>query len=97
MSAHQHPSLDEEAIRQLVVRLARPSRDGEYVIERAALLAEGADFGAIETWILRHGGRPERPADGVGGGLHADRDASAARRAGAAPARYLLSADAIFS
>jgi len=29
------------------------------VVERAAILAEGADSGAIITWILTHAGQPE--------------------------------------
>lgn len=29
------------------------------VIERAAILAEGADFDAVMAWILRHDGKAE--------------------------------------
>src|SRR5215207_8705487 len=49
---------------------ARPSTDVEFadrenagaggtVIERAAIVAEGADSEAVIAWIVAHGGRPE--------------------------------------
>jgi hypothetical protein len=50
----------EHEIRALVARLGRPNASGGTVIERAALLAEGADFAAVMAWILAHGGQPER-------------------------------------
>jgi hypothetical protein len=66
-------SIDEAQIREVVTRLARQRTGGGYVIERAAILAAGADSAAIETWILDHAGRPEHTAAPVGGGLHAHR------------------------
>jgi hypothetical protein len=32
------------------------------VIERAAILAAGADFSAVMAWIVAHRGTPEMPA-----------------------------------
>ena len=50
-------------------RLARPHSSGGVVVERASLLAEGANFAAIMDWILAHGGVAEAPGDQRGGGL----------------------------
>lgn len=63
----------DQAIRELVTRLARPARGGEAVIESAAIRAEGADSHEIVRWILAHGGRaeasaPKAPARGLHGG-----------------------------
>lgn len=52
----------EQQVRALVARLGRPHASGGTVIERAALLAEGADFDAVVAWILAHGGEPEARA-----------------------------------
>jgi hypothetical protein len=56
---------DEQMVRELVTRLSRQDRRGASVIERAAILAEGADTESIVTWILDHGGRmtPSRRGD----------------------------------
>lgn len=43
----------------MVTRLARSGPAGGAVVERAAILAEGADSGAIITWIIAHAGQPE--------------------------------------
>jgi hypothetical protein len=40
----------------LVKRLARPHASGGMVIERSVILAEGANSGAILTWISEHDG-----------------------------------------
>jgi hypothetical protein len=50
---------DDDAIRALVTRLGRPHRSGGRVIERATLMAEGADFTAVMAWIEAHGGEAE--------------------------------------
>ena len=50
---------DDDAIRVLLKRLARPHASGGDVVERAAILAEGADFSAVMEWIIAHGGKPE--------------------------------------
>ena len=63
--------MDDDAIRTLVVRLARPHASGGKVIERAAILAEGADSAAVLKWITAHAGEPEHLAPKTyGGGLH---------------------------
>lgn len=78
----------DDSIRALVVRLSRPHRSGGDVIERAAILAEGAHSKAIINWILTHEGRPETtlaPA-ATPGGLHGARRAPEARP----PQAYVL-------
>lgn len=66
--------MDDEAIRTLVARLSRPHSSGGDVIERAAILAEGADSSAVLTWIAAHAGEPEALAPAVAGrGLHSAR------------------------
>ncbi len=51
--------MDDDAIRILVTRLARPHRSGGEVVERAAILAAGADSAAVLAWITAHDGQPE--------------------------------------
>jgi hypothetical protein len=63
--------MDDDAILALVTRLARPHRGGGQVIERAAIMAAGADSAAVVAWILDHAGEPEEPGStGPRGGLH---------------------------
>jgi hypothetical protein len=52
-------SARDAEIRALVKRLARPHSSGGDVVERAALLAEGSDFGAVMAWITDHAGVAE--------------------------------------
>jgi hypothetical protein len=78
--------VDDDAIRALVARLARPHRSGELAIERAALLAAGADFGAVMTWIHARGARSEAPPARAARGLHGIRQAAGE----APPLRYIL-------
>ena len=61
--------MDDDAIRVLLSRLARPHASGGKVIERAAMLAEGADFPELIAWIDAHHGEPESvaPASSAGG------------------------------
>ena len=91
------PELTEtDAIRAIVARLSRPVPAGGSVIERAAIMAEGADSRAIIRWITDHDGEPEAVAPAAPGrGLHADR---ATRRSGVdqrPPRRYVLPAGAL--
>jgi hypothetical protein len=51
--------MDDLEINALVTRLSRPHSSGGVVIERAALLAEGADFPAVMDWITAHAGAPD--------------------------------------
>ena len=66
---------DDDAIRALVRRLSRRHRSGGRVIERAAVVASGADGQAIIDWIVAHDGRAEddRPTTTTGGGLYGAR------------------------
>jgi hypothetical protein len=76
-------------LRSLVARLGRPHASGGTVVERAALMAEGADFGAAVTWILAHGGEPEiTAASAPRRGLYGPRSDSAA--ASSTPQRFVL-------
>jgi hypothetical protein len=85
----------EEQIRALVARLGRPHPSGGTVIERAALLAEGADFEATMAWILAHGGGPEVSAAAAPrGGLHGSARGAAAPASGK-PLRFVLPAGAL--
>src|SRR5688572_28285667 len=65
-------NMDDEGIRKLVARLSRPHRSGGDVIERAAIMAEGADFDAVVAWIVAYDGEPEsaKAPKGGGRGLH---------------------------
>lgn len=84
--------IGEPEIRALLARLGRPNAKGWTVVERAALLAEGADFDATVAWILAHGGEPEISAAAAprGGGLYGSRSESAGAAASATPRRFLL-------
>ena len=54
--------MDDQAIRVVVARLSRRHPSGGQVIERAAVVAEGAESGAILDWITSHDGLPESQA-----------------------------------
>ena len=61
---------DDKAIRDVVTRLARRHESGGTVIERAAIVAEGAESQSIVAWIVAHDGQPEfsalaRPSRGA--------------------------------
>ena len=81
----------DDAIRALVMRLSRAHHSGGRVIERAAILAAGADHAAIMSWIAAHAGQPEATASvSAQGGLHGARS-----QAARTPLRYVLPADAL--
>jgi hypothetical protein len=85
--------MDEAEISTLVTRLARPHPSGGLVVERAALLAAGADFPLIMDWILAHGGVAEIPGDGrSSGGLHGMARSERGDAAPAAARRFVLPA-----
>lgn len=86
--------MEDDEIRALIVRLARPHRaSGGAVVERAAILAAGADSEAVLAWIAEHDGQPEEAAPvAVAGGLHGARGGSDRV---APPSRYLLPAGAL--
>jgi hypothetical protein len=84
--------VEDEAIRDLVIRLSRPDRSGGGTIERAAILAEGSDLAAVVTWITAHGGKPETAVtQPLARGLHSSLSSSDRGQA-AAPRRYVLPA-----
>lgn len=83
--------MDDAAILTLVTLLARPHRSGGQVIERAAILAAGADSPAVITWILDHAGTPEQGTALRSRGLHGDRFTGASGTP-PAPQRYVLPA-----
>jgi hypothetical protein len=88
--------VDEPAIRALLVRLARPHPSGGKVIERAAILAEGADFPEVVEWIMDHAGRPDSPASAAPAhGLHGSRTVEPLRADQRRALRYVLPADAL--
>jgi hypothetical protein len=85
--------MEDEDIRALVNRLARPHGSGGAVIERAAILAEAADFTSVIAWIVNHDGQPEaRLAPGSTGGLHGSRVNDGAGEQRRPPLRYVLPA-----
>jgi hypothetical protein len=84
----------EEDIRTLVARLSRKHPSGGVVIERAAILAEGANSAAILQWITDHEWLPEEAVASKshrgGSGLHGMRQESERGRPQAkAPSRYV--------
>lgn len=84
----EHSGVQEHELRSLVRRLGRPHRSGGTVIERAAILAEGADFTAVIAWITARGATPEAPvAAAPQRGLYASRTGGAES---ATVARYIL-------
>ncbi|HWF36063.1 MAG TPA: hypothetical protein VG295_11840 [Solirubrobacteraceae bacterium] len=88
--------MDEPAIRELLTRLARPHPSGGKVIERAAILAEGADFTEVVEWIMDHAGRPEGAVSAEpAGGLHGARTVEPLRAEQRRALRYLLPEDAL--
>jgi hypothetical protein len=80
---------DDDATRAVVRRLARRHPSGGTVIERAAILAEGADATRVVAWVIAHGGQPEAAVVSVRRGLHSPRLNDLAG-AGRPPLRYVL-------
>ena len=82
---------DDDAIRVLVTRLSRPHPAGGEVIERAAILAEGADSTAVLEWIAAHAGEPEASApQREGRGLHSARLTNGGGAGPRTPLRYVF-------
>ena len=83
----------DDAIGAVVRRLSRPGPAGGAVIERAAILAEGADSTAIIKWIIAHAGQPEAIAPPAStGGLHGLRVSGGREAEQRPPRRYILPA-----
>jgi hypothetical protein len=87
--------MEDDAIRALVTRLARPHRSGGEVVERAALLADGADFADVMAWIIDHGGTAESVATETRGGLHDQHFDARAGAVAPTPRRFVLPPDAL--
>jgi hypothetical protein len=85
--------MDDEEIRALVTRLARPHPSGGEVIERAAIFAAGSDSNDVIAWIIAHAGEPETAnSTGRGGGLHGGRLSSAGAPGSDTAVRFILPA-----
>ncbi len=85
--------MDDVTILALVTRLARPHASGGQVIERAALLAEGADFPAVMAWITAHDGQPESTVVAASTrGLHGSRLTDPGADQPRSPLRFVLPA-----
>jgi hypothetical protein len=88
--------MDDDVIRALVRRLARPHPSGGDVIERSVILAEGGGFTEVIAWIVAHAGAPEAPIAGAARrGLHGSRLDHTGLTTSRAPLRYVLPAGAL--
>jgi hypothetical protein len=88
--------VDDDAIRALVTRLARPHPSGGDVIERSVILAEGADSTEVIAWITAHAGTPEAMVAGAPRrGLHGSRLGDGGGAQPRTPRRYVLPAGAL--
>ena len=90
-------TLGDETIRLLLRRLGRRHPSGGTVVERAAILAEGADFDTIVAWIAAQGGGPETPvaSASVRHGLHGTRLHDSGGSQARTAARFVLPAGAL--
>jgi hypothetical protein len=88
--------VDDDAIQSLLTRLARAHPAGGTVIERAAIVAAGADSEGVTAWILAHGGKPEAAAEtSTRHGLHGSRLHDSGGREPRVPSRFVLPAGAL--
>ncbi len=88
--------MDDPEICALVTRLSRPHSSGGVVIERAAILAAGADFPAVMTWITAHDGTPDTAVSVARSqGLHGSRISGGGAAGSRAPLRFVLPAGAL--
>ena len=88
--------MNDLEITALVTRLARPHPTGGIVIERAAILAAGADYPAIIDWITAHSGTPETTPPGRSRGLHGSRITDGNTPAPQQPMRFVLPANTVY-
>lgn len=87
--------MDDLEINALVTRLSRPHSSGGVVIERAAILAAGADFPAVIDWLTAHAGTPDTTVSATRHrGLHGSRPNDRATSS-PPPLRFVLPADAL--
>jgi hypothetical protein len=88
--------VDDDAIRSLVTRLARAHPSGGTVVERAAIVAEGAEAEAVITWIAAHGGKPEAAVESSPRrGLHGSRLHDSGEPMPRTASRFVLPAGAL--
>jgi hypothetical protein len=88
--------MNDSEITTLVTRLSRPHRSGGVVIERAAILAAGADYPAVMDWILAHSGTPETTVPVARSrGLHGSRINDGNVPASRQPMRFVLPASTL--
>jgi hypothetical protein len=87
--------VDDDAIRSLVTRLARPHSSGGEVVERAAILAEGANVADVMEWITAHAGTPETASAAPNHGLHGARVTDGGGATSRPPLRFVLPAGAL--
>jgi hypothetical protein len=87
----EHDQSDDDRVRKLVARLARPNSAGGDTIERATIMASGTDSQAILAWVVAHAGEPEELAPtATGRGLHSARLTDRAGATTRNPLRYVL-------
>jgi hypothetical protein len=87
--------MNEVEISALVTRLSRPYPAGGVVIERAAILAAGADYPAVIDWIVAHSGAPEAAVPAAANrGLHGSRMTGADASTSQKPLRFVLPVEA---
>ncbi|MDQ6778412.1 MAG: hypothetical protein M3071_19820 [Actinomycetota bacterium] len=88
--------MDDPEINELVRQLSRPHPSGGVVIERAAILAAGADFPAVMDWITSHAGTPDAAVSASrAGGLHGSRINGCGVTSPRVPLRFVLPAGAL--
>jgi hypothetical protein len=90
-AADEQDQGDDDRVRKLVARLARPNSAGGDTIERATIMASGTDSQAILAWVIAHAGEPEDLAPtATGRGLHSARLTDRAGATTRNPLRYVL-------
>ena len=88
--------MDDPAITALVKRLSRPHPSGGIVIERAAILAAGADFAQVMDWITAHSGTPDTAGSPARSrGLHGAQIGGGENHASRTPLRFVLPPGAV--
>jgi hypothetical protein len=88
--------MDDESIRTVVKRLARPHASGGNAIERSVILAEGSDSKAIIAWVISHDGVPDSTtATAAKRGIHGTRVEVGAVASSRPPVRFLLPAGSL--
>jgi hypothetical protein len=88
--------MDDETIRVVVKRLARPHPSGGATVERSVILAEGSDSGAIIAWVLAHSGVPDSTAaTSANRGVHARPEQSGAEVSNRPPLRFVMPAGSL--